>query len=190
MGLGCGGCEISNNFKKITMKNLRYNFKIRQANSYDINTLAKIRHSVVIHKDRVRDADGKTVFYAIIENKGEIIGFGLLVFERPCNWTDFEPGTNLPMMIDVFIKPACRNKGAGTHLIKWMETKVREMGEDSLYLEVDPLENSGAYRLYNRLGYRPLQDKPYRSHWRFTDSAGNVHEGKEWNIDMVKKFNN
>lgn len=167
-----------------------HKYKIRQAKLNHVKTLAKIRHSRVIHKDRVRDAEGKAVFYAIIENKGEIIGFGLLVFEKPSNWTEFKPGTHLPMMIDVFIKPAYRNKGAGTYLIKWMETKVREMGEDSLYLEVDPLENSGAYRLYKCLGYRPLQDKPYRSQWRFTDSAGNVHEGKEWNIDMVKEFNN
>jgi len=33
-----------------------------------------------------------------------------------------------------------------------------------------------------------LQPHPYRSHWRFTDSDGNLHEGNEWSVTMVKEL--
>jgi predicted N-acetyltransferase YhbS len=89
-------------------------------------------------------------------------------------------------MVDLFVRPDHRNGGAGSFLIHWMEDTVRARGATLLHMGVDPLENPRAHQLYLRLGYTPLQTEPYRSHWKFTDSDGNVHEGHEWNIDMVK----
>ncbi len=97
------------------------------------------------------------------------------------------PG-RLPAVVDVVVRPHRRSQGAGTFLIREMERIARDRGYSALYLGVDPVDNPMAHALYLRLGYEPLQDQPYRSHWRFTDSDANVHEGSEWNVDMVKKL--
>ena len=58
-----------------------------------------------------------------------------------------------------------------------------------LYVSVDPEENKRAYSLYLRLGYNPLQSKPYKEYWSFTSSDGVLHEGYGWNIDLRKELN-
>ena len=59
-------------------------------------------------------------------------------------------------------------------------------GRERLHLSVEPARNPRAYALYQRLGYQPLQAEPYRHVWAFTDSAGQVHRGESWVVDMVK----
>jgi ribosomal protein S18 acetylase RimI-like enzyme len=67
-----------------------------------------------------------------------------------------------------------------------MERIAAACGCSHLYLGVDPVDNPRALGLYLRLGYTPLQDRPHRSRWRFTDSDGHVHQGEEWSLDMTK----
>ena len=69
-----------------------------------------------------------------------------------------------------------------------MEGLAQERGEQRIYVAVDPVDNEGALRLYRRLGYNAVQDAPYRSHWSFTDSDGNMHKGEEWQIDLWKSL--
>jgi GNAT superfamily N-acetyltransferase len=141
---------------------------------------------MAIHKDRLLDADSEKMLYMIIEEFGTVIGFGLLVFKRPPTWPDANDSSHLPAMVDLLVSPDRRSRGAGSFLISWMEETIRSRGGNHLYMCVDPVDNPRAHQLYLRLGYSTLQTQPYRSHWKFTDSDGNVHEGNVWNIDMVK----
>jgi len=163
-------------------------YTVRQATEADLAALADIKSPMSIHKDRLRDADGDRLLYLVIEECGTIIGFGLLVFERPPTWPDTDDNSHLPALVDLLVRPDRRNHGAGSFLIRWMEETALARASTHLYLGVDPVDNPRAHQLYLRLGYTPLQTQPYRSHWRFTDSDGNVHEGNEWNIDMVKEL--
>ena len=43
-----------------------------------------------------------------------------------------------------------------------------------------------ALAFYLRIGYRKVSDTIRRVHWKFTDSEGNLHEGRDWNLDLVK----
>ena len=161
-------------------------YTVRQATEADLAALTDIKSPMSIHKDRLRDADGDRLLYLVIEELGTIIGFGLLVFERPPTWPDANDNSCLPALVDLLVRPDRRNHGAGSFLISWIEETARARGGTHLYIGVDPVDNSRAHQLYLRLGYTPLQTQPYRSHWKFTDSDGNVHEGNEWNVDMVK----
>ena len=163
-------------------------YTVRQATEADLAALEDIKSPRAIHEDRLRDADGDRLLYLIIEEFGTVIGFVLLVFERPSTWSDANDKSHLPAMVDLLVRPDRRSRGAGSFLIRWVEETVRARGGIRLYIGVDPVDNPRAHQLYVRLGYTPLQTRPYRGHWEFTDSDGNVHEGNEWNIDMVKEF--
>ena len=161
-------------------------YTVRQATEADLSALAETKSSVALHKDRLRDAEGGRQLYLVIEAFGTVIGFGLLVFQRPPSWSDANDTSRLPAMVDLRVRPDRRGLGAGSFLIESMERIARARGATHLHLGVDPVDNLRAHRLYLSLGYTPLQTQPHRSHWRFTDSDGEVHEGNDWHIDLVK----
>jgi GNAT superfamily N-acetyltransferase len=122
----------------------------------------------------------------VAECKRAIVGFGLLVCARPPTWPIDAATLPLPQIIDLFVVKAFRGRGIGTSILCYMEQLAFNAGFGRLYLCVYPLDGPKAYDLYLRLGYQPMQAEPYRDHWRFIDSDGNVHEGEGWAIDMVK----
>ena len=139
-----------------------------------------------IHRDRLRDAADPELHYLVAEREETIVGFGLLVCERPPTWPVDAITHPLPQIIDLYVPEALRSQGIGTSILCYMEQLAFNAGFDRLYLCVYPLDSPRAYDLYLRLGYQPLQAEPYHDHWRFTDSDDNVHEGEGWAIDMVK----
>lgn len=161
-------------------------YKVRQATGADLPALTSLRPPVALHKDRLRDADGRSLLYLVVEQTETIVGFGLLVFKRPATWSDADDSSRLPALVDLFISPGNRSRGAGSYLIATMEETARSRHCPQIYIGVDPVDNPRARQLYLRLGYTPLQAEPYRSHWQFIDSDGNLHEGNDWHIDMVK----
>jgi GNAT superfamily N-acetyltransferase len=74
-------------------------------------------------------------------------------------WTETE--LELPEIQDVFVLPERRNEGIGTELTGAAERLVAERGHDRCSISVS-VENTGARRLYERLGYRPVDGPPKR----------------------------
>jgi len=68
-----------------------------------------------------------------------------------------------------------------------MDKKVTSRGLTRLYLGVNH-EDSGALRLYKRLGFESISPEPYRSAYTETNAEGDTYEVVEWLIDMVKKI--
>jgi len=161
-------------------------YNVRQATEADLPALTAFKTPLALHKDRLRDAEAGRLLYLIVEQSEMIVGFGLLVFERPPNWSDANDTSRLPDIIDLFVRADCRSQGAGSYLIAKMEETARSRGCPHIYLGVDPVDNPRAHQLYLRLGYSPLQTQPYRLHWKFVDSGGDLHEGNDWRIDLVK----
>ena len=161
---------------------------IREARASDLEGLASVRYGGdrAIHSDRLRDAALGHLRFLVAELDEEIVGFGLLVFTRPATWPNADSTDGLPTLLDLYVHEAHRGRGIGTAVIQQMEELALKAGSVRLYLSVDPKENASAFALYERLGYRALQAEPYLDHWRFVDSAGGVHEGTDWQIDMVK----
>jgi GNAT superfamily N-acetyltransferase len=154
----------------MTQENQRY--IVREASEADLPALAELKSPTALHRDRLRDADGDRLLYMVVEDSGTVVGFGLLVFERPPTWPDANDKSHLPAMVDLFVSPSYRSRGAGSFLINSMEQTVCARSGTHLHLGVDPVDNPRAHRLHVRLGYTLLQTQPYKSHWKFTDSAG------------------
>jgi GNAT superfamily N-acetyltransferase len=164
--------------------------EIREACPEDLERLCAARYTKTpaIHLDRLRDAAAGYVRLLIAEEPERIVGFALLVFRRPSHWSDGHVSDRLPQVVDLYVIPERRGEGIGAALLAAMEDMASASGHSALFLGVDPLYNPRAHALYQRLGYRAVQDAPYREHWEFDDSDGSHHEGDEWTLDMVKEL--
>ena len=103
---------------------------IRDAGPDDVPGLAAIGHaeSPAIHRDRIRDAAAHTMRYLVAESAGNIVGYGLLVLERPPTWPDTSPTDYLPLIIDLTVAEEHRSRGIGTRMIRRMERIARCAG--------------------------------------------------------------
>lgn len=162
---------------------------IRPAQESDLSALTAIKGagSEALHLDRIRDAENGDFQYLVALDGSERVGFGLLVFRRPAHWSDAADSTCLPQIVDLQVREDLRGRGYGSAFMEGLERITAEAGYDELYLSVEPDDNPRAYALYRRLGYEPLQPKPYPKSWHFVDSDGKEHRGKELIIDMVKR---
>jgi GNAT superfamily N-acetyltransferase len=164
--------------------------KVRDAIETDIPILTSIKGptSEVIHSDRLRDAQNANFRYLVMTVDENVIGFACLVYQRPSYWSDANDKQCLPQIVDLQIEEAHRGRGYGSAFIYQLEKMAAEAGSNRLYLSVNSVSNPQAYALYLRLGYQPVQSKPYRKVWQFTDSRGNLHSGEDWVMDLVKEL--
>ena len=167
-----------------------YRIAVRDAEEADVPALTAIKGdgTEVLHRDRLRDAQGTGFRYLVLLIDQEIIGFACLVIRRPAHWSDASDTHHLPQIVDLQVKESQRGQGYGSHFVRAMERIVSEAGYRQLYMSVEPLNNPRAYALYQRLGYQQEQLEPYRKTWEFQDSEGKRHRGEDWVVDMVKQL--
>ena len=166
----------------------RHRYIARKATEADIPALREITG----HDESRRLKPGGRSYHPencmmVVEEESKVIGSVFVLFVRPPRWPDADDTSQLPQIISFVVKEGHRNQGAGTFLMGAVEEEVKARGLTSLYLGVDP-EDSGALRLYKRLGFEPISPKPYCSSYTDTDLDGNTYEVVEWLIDMVKKL--
>ena len=161
---------------------------VRDAVEADLPALTELKATEALHRDRIRDADGTGVRYLVLTLAERVVGHAVLVYVWPPSWPDADGMRRLPEVIDLAVAPELRSRGHGALFMREIEGICRERGEPRLHLSVDPVENPRALAFYLRIGYRKLSEEPRRVHWKFTDSEGNVHEGRDWNVDMVKEL--
>jgi GNAT superfamily N-acetyltransferase len=159
---------------------------VRTAQIADLAPLCWLRYAdqPTIHHDRIRATDNQTYSYLVAEQGKVLVGFGVLLLERPPQWSGSLH--NFPIAVDLFVAEQHRSQGIGRTLLAYMERMAREREKSALYLTVEPVANPRALALYQRLGFQPLQHEPYHNVWRFTDSEGIEHSGEEWVIEMWK----
>ena len=168
----------------------RLQITVRDAEEADVTALTAIKgegsDDEAVHRDRLRDAREGSLRYMVLLADQEIIGFACLVFCRPAYWSDASDTQHLPHIIDLQVKESQRKKGYGSAFVRAIEQIAAEAGYEQLYISVEPGDNPLAYALYLRLGFQQLQSEPYLKIWEFTDSAGKVHHGEDWVVDMIK----
>jgi len=176
-----GGMMISENVVRVM---------VRDAGAADLPALTAIKGdgTETLHRDRLRDAQRSDMRYLVCVVNHAVIGFACLVMRRPATWSDADDQHHLPQLVDLQVQAAHRGRGYGSTFVRSLERIAATAGYAQLYLSVDPVANPRAYALYQRLGYQPLQPEPYRKQWGFTDSAGQVHHGQDWVIDMVTQL--
>ena len=87
-------------------------------------------------------------------------------------------------MFALDVGPAFRRQGVGTALIEAVEEKARRDGLGRLNLEV-AIDNSGALRLYEKLGYNRL-GQPVVDCWMQLAEDGSRKQVEEYSWVMVK----
>jgi GNAT superfamily N-acetyltransferase len=168
----------------------KLNLTFRDATADDLPALYQLRYADApgIHKTRLDDTAGGQTRYLVAELDGILVGFTTLVFQRPAHWSAPQHADQLPSVQDLFIREDLRGRGIGSRFMFFLEDQVAQAGFHRLSLSVDPIHNVPARRLYERLGYHPLQSEPYHDHWEFSDANGALHQGDEWLIDLVKEL--
>jgi GNAT superfamily N-acetyltransferase len=156
---------------------------IRDATEDDLPALDAFRPYGTAHADRLRHANPQRFRYLIADMGDEIVGTVMLYFQAEPGW---DRAHQMPLMMELFIPERFRSKGIGTAMIAAAEEFTVFAGFGHLYLRVEPERNPRAFALYKRLGYQPLQSKPYEDPYHFVDSAGHVTQGMEYVVDMRK----
>jgi GNAT superfamily N-acetyltransferase len=158
---------------------------VRDARPADLRVLAEIKYARTMHADRIAASDGTALRYLVAESSGEVTGFACLVLAQPPSWP---PMKHLPQIIDLTIRDQLRGRGLGTRFIAAMEGITRRAGHDHLIIGVAPDLNPRAHRLYQRLGYAPIEKEPIEDRWEYTDSEGVWHAGVERVVHLRKRI--
>ncbi len=147
---------------------------------------ATLRHRVVV-ADRMERQRRDECLYLVAWVAGNPVGQALLHRRRPPALCVAHPLDALPYLEDVFVVPECRNRGIGTALLEAAERAAAFHGDPGVSLAVST-GNSGAQRLYARLGYVDAGVPVHRQSTsdRAADGAG--WSGSETVVDLVKRI--
>ena len=149
---------------------------VRNINKNDFDQLQKIKsiNGLEILNNRLERQMKGDVNFLVLEDNGEIKCFLLL------KWKGRKTHPEYPDIEDLFTKESERGKGYASILISECEKMAREKGFNKIGLAVNPDENCPAHRLYKKLGFMNLGEKPY------VDAIYNGVE--DWCVDMVKNI--
>ena len=134
----------------------RPSYFAREATLDDLDALTSIQDARDLHERRLRPGGASyhpenRVF--LVERAGEAVGYVHAVFVRPPGTPGCGDRSGLPFLQSFIIKEGNRRRGAGTFLFQYVAEAIRERGYRSVYLTVE-IDNLGALRLYERLGFR------------------------------------
>jgi ribosomal protein S18 acetylase RimI-like enzyme len=130
---------------------------------------------------RVERGDG-LMWVAEIPNAGII---GQLFISLSSNRPELSDGWQRAYIYGFRIRPAYRNRGIGSGMMRVVETDLEARGYRLVTLNVAQ-NNPGALRLYERLGYRVVGYEP--GEWSYLDHLGKRREVKEPAWRMEKKL--
>jgi GNAT superfamily N-acetyltransferase len=157
---------------------------VRQATENDLPALLAIRNSPRLFEEYL-SAGTDTVLFLVLEYDDTVLGFARLKLSDERN-----SKKKRPLVSDICISAKHRSRGLGSGFMAELEGIARGLGHDTLFVGVDPVENARAFDLYKRLGYLPIQDRPYKAEMLFHGSEGNPPVKKKyWRIELRKELN-
>lgn len=110
--------------------------------------------------------------FIVILLDGNIVGHVFLNYSKP----------PYPQMSALVVREDLRSKGIGTEAIKEVERRVKGKGFNKVGLSVNPDNNPGARKLYERLGYMNTGKE------KFLDYVDPYDGAEDWVIDLVKEI--
>ncbi|MCW5874944.1 MAG: GNAT family N-acetyltransferase [Anaerolineales bacterium] len=131
-----------------------------------------------------RAAAGRACLWGVVSPQGELVGqvFVLLEAEHDPMTAD---GSERAFIHSFRVRPEHRNLGLGRSLLNHAEQDLRVRGFQWVTLNVAE-DNPRAMRLYERMGYRPLE--PISGRWSFIDHEGNQRQLHEPGWRMGKNL--
>lgn len=148
---------------------------IRKATINDIPAIAELyceqfREMAKLIPDFIKDGDQKIEFIEntianeesdilVYENDGTVVGFILLQAKTRPDFSFMLPGKYCYIM-DIIVTKNHRGKGFGTSLMNAAKNWAKELNCNFINLDV-LVNNPGAIRLYEKLGYIPKAQEMY-----------------------------
>jgi len=126
---------------------------------------------------------GRVIMWVIENPSREIIGQAFVMLYSSERET--ADGKDRAYVFAFRVKLDWRGKGIGQHLMSFVEGDLRKRGFKLVTLNVAK-ENSGAIRLYERLGYMIIESRP--GIWSFKDHKGKVQRVNEPSWRMMKNI--
>lgn len=127
--------------------------------------------------------NGNLLIWVVEDDKSLLVGqvFILLLSQNK----EIADGIHRAYLFSFRIKPAYRNQGLGSAVIRFVEEDLKNRGFSSIRLNV-ARNNIKARRLYERSGYRVIGSDP--GVWNYQDQNGNWQTVKEPAWKMLKLF--
>lgn len=137
-------------------------------------TTVRAQFDEQVARERLEWAAKNDVEWYVYIEEGEVLAWGLI------SWRGKETVPDYPDLFDLYVREDARSRGIGTALISSLEDLVRAKGFTKIGLAVNPTDNPHALQLYQRLGYKIINDVPYLE---------GVYDGNEdWCVDMEKSL--
>jgi ribosomal protein S18 acetylase RimI-like enzyme len=147
---------------------------IRKAEHKDLAHLTVIKNSDMAEllKKRIKEMEEGKGDYLVAEEGDEVVGHVFLRYYGTPHIPEY------PNINDLAVRVDKRGQGIGTALVRECEKLSKEKGYSQIGIQVNPEPDCPAQRLYKKLGYTDVGNKPY---------LDGVYDGVEdWVIDMVK----
>jgi ribosomal protein S18 acetylase RimI-like enzyme len=156
---------------------------IRDVTPADLDALTALRPPRALHAERVATSPDEGKSYLLAQLAGRAVGFGVIYFRGDPMW---DRPDQVPLIMDLYVAPEHRRHGIGRRIAAALEEAARARGFGCVYLQVQPERDPHLVRLYERLGYQRLAERPHKDIYAEIDAAGRVHEGEALILDMRK----
>jgi len=158
---------------------------VRDATYLDLSALERVRDSRIQFIDYLERADGEAMRFLVYEREHVLLAFAVLYLRQPPSG---RLAAHLPRISDLYVAEEVRSTGIGSAFIARMEKIAAAQGFPVMHMSVDPVGNPRAAALYQRLGYVPAGEGPYRKVAYWEDDQGRVTEVEYWRMDLVKRL--
>jgi ribosomal protein S18 acetylase RimI-like enzyme len=150
----------------------------------DLEWDGEYAHFRLIYQNTYRRCEeGKALSWVAIHPRNGLIGQVFVQLE--CDRSELADGVTRAYLFSFRIKPEYRSLGLGTRILGVVEAEIAGKGFKRITLNVTR-ENSGAIRLYSRLGYRIVAPDP--GCWSYPDEKGAWHQVEEPSWRMEKEI--
>ena len=126
---------------------------------------------------------GRTLLWVITLSDGTFIGQAFVMLKS--SEREAADGQNRAYLFAFRVKPFWRNRGIGQHLMRFIESDLRNRGFKFITLNVAK-DNQAAFRLYKRLGYRVIGSRS--GNWTYRDHEGRLQHVHEPAWRMIKSL--
>lgn len=150
----------------------RVEVHIRQATVQDLPALewdGEYIHFRRVYQEAMKEAIKGRRVILVADCGGELIGQIFVNYHS--TWRNSRPGQLTGYLHSFRVKSAYRNQGVGRSLIEAAESKLVEKGFQRVVISVGK-RNTGALRLYQKLGYEIFREDPGR--WSFLDHRNQI----------------
>lgn len=163
------------------------NIEIKPATESDLSLLDHYLPSEIpdFHKSKITEQKEGKGLWLIAWNNRKPVARGQLQWEGSKRESVRQYVKDTPQIDSLEVVEEFRGKGIGTEVIKVMEEKTREKGFKQIGMAVE-IENEGAIRLYEKLGYKNWGHGNFDGTWKYTDSKGEEHTVPESYTYLLK----